>query len=361
VAFGIQVASPIPGATLSGIRVRLTDSRGFTADSVFAGNGVTTVSVPANADTVTVEVFGNSVHFPSYVRVARSQWFGAQIRVVLLPRNWIVRRGAFAGSTVPVSPYDLLAPPVAFFEIYNAPYIQWWPGYQFNVVIESAVLPVPLCFDRANSTAPITTADSIVVWQAIAVFHASVGIEFFRPANAGCVANPFDSRSSQSAFGLALNGQFASSVGGAGVAFTMWAADNVAYPYGNVEAGTVFLTKFPSSLQDSVAVKILHHELLHLTGAGHTCRWVSLMVGYPCPASTPASRTLTVTDVAIVDLLYAMRDAQKAIGAPFHWCEAWNGLRVIERNLAPAVNIPYADGSNPGFFCFGNGVPNDST
>ena len=70
----------------------------------------------------------------------------------------------------------------------------------------------------------------------------------------------------------------------------------------------------PGLLSGELGSYLVQHELMHALGFGHTCAWHSVLAeAHHCPAMQATS--VTPSDVAYLELLYALRTAGVNIGA----------------------------------------------
>jgi hypothetical protein len=228
-----------------------------------------TLARPA-ADSITIAVLG-----PAYyaARVAlpavRTQ---EEIRIVLVPRRWVIRVGTFAGDTVDVSPAAALrrAPGGSFGRVSFQHVVGWVPSsYPLSVVL------------RRDDGMRISAADSIAFWSAARALERDIGGDFFRPAMDTALrgrAYPVDVR-------------IDARIPGAGLTFVSWDRE------GNIFEASV---RFHSS-RDMQEPGTVEHELLHVLGFGHTEAWTTAM-----RARSTSPPRVTSTDVAYAQLLMAV-------------------------------------------------------
>ena len=181
------------------------------------------------------------------LRSARSR-LSEEVRILLVPKQWTIRRGKFAGAHVPIDPSAALRrlPGYGAFGRVSARHIVgWMPG--------SFPIPVVLRHDGPR----ITTADSVAFWDAARDVDSALGGHFFVPWTDTAMYGrifPVDVRIDRRIPGAALT-------------FATWDAN------GNIFEGTI---GFHGSREMQIP-GVVEHELMHVLGFGHTKAWTSAM------------------------------------------------------------------------------------
>ena len=250
-----------------------------------------------DADSVPITIVPDMAHHAARLHVAREQ-LREDIDVILLPRRWVIRGGAFAGDTVEISPaavlsrigresFGRIAAPLA------APQRELvsWPRDR---------LPIPLSIHREPVRA-VSAADSIALWRTVHAFEAELGITVFRPAD--------DSTVQAEGWGAIVRADRA--LVPSGQTFTTWQEG------GRIYDATITVRQ-PSDFADH---SVMFHELLHALGFGHTGAWSSIMAKYAAAGRTE----LTHEDVAYAQLLLRLGALQRVVDTRFALREAAEG------------------------------------
>ncbi|MGE5101377.1 MAG: hypothetical protein ACM3SX_15420 [Deltaproteobacteria bacterium] len=201
-----------------------------------------------------------------------------EVRLLLVPRRWPIRRGRFTGAEVPIDPDAALrrAPDFGSFgRVSSMRVVGWMPGSY----------PVPVIL-RHDDGSRISAADSTAFWDAARDVEQSLGDRFFIPWNDTTMHGrifPVDVRVDRS-------------VPGAGMTFITWDSD------GNIFEGSVRFHGSPEIQTRGV----VEHELMHVLGFGHTTAWPSAM-----ETRALRARTVTEEDVAYAQLLMVVHAAQQ--------------------------------------------------
>lgn len=248
-------------------------------------------------DSVSVTVTAGDDFHPARLRLAREA-LGEGMVVVMIPRRWVIRSGTYAGDTVDVSPSAAIATHDNFGRIASAGAaplrgVVGWPRER---------MPIPVSIHR-TAAGRVDEADSVALWRTIRALEDALGTTLFRPAE--------DSVVERQGWGIAVHVD--PTISGSGLTFDTW---------GN--GGLLF--------DASVAVRhaadfgnpaILHHELLHALGFGHTSAWPSIMRSHV----NTATASVTREDVAYAQLLLRVGDMQRALGTRFGMVAAAEGER----------------------------------
>ena len=238
-----------------------TPARGCAGDSV-------SISVVAEAD---------AHYYSTRVTVARAR-LADEIKILVLPREWTIRRGRFAGHTVKVSPSDALrrTPDHGSFGRVTAQHVVAWDASSF-----------PLGVVMRHDLSPALSArDSIAFWQAAREVEDAIGVTLFRPTS--------DTTGSGRVFPIdvLLDQRIAAS----GVTYASWDRG------GRLFEATV---RFHSSREIALP-SVVAHELMHALGFGHTTAWPSAM-----QARNSGLGGLTVEDAAFAQLLMRLHELQE--------------------------------------------------
>lgn len=201
-----------------------------------------------------------------------------EIRILLVPKHWTIRRGRFAGFEVSIDPAAVVrrAPDFGSFGRMNGAHVVGW-------MRGSAPIPIVL---RHEDGSRITAGDSLAFWDAARDVEQAIGDRLFRPWSDTTMRGriyPVDVRIDRT-------------IPGAGITFITWDRD------GNIFEGSV---RFRGSLQMHNA-GIVQHELMHVLGFGHTAAWPSAM-----ETRTSRAELVTADDVAYAQLLMAVREWQQ--------------------------------------------------
>ncbi|CAN5860361.1 hypothetical protein BH20GEM3_BH20GEM3_09880 [soil metagenome] len=258
---------------------------------------------------------------PALVWLRREELAGEQ-RFILVPREWTISQGSFAGTTVTTSLQRAFTPPCtgcsAFYEragtratfLARTP-IQSWPEARF---------PLRVAFDREDVAEVFTARDSVEFWRVAESIHRDVGSELFRPV-----------RYEET---LAGEGE-----GEPEDVILVWVDPSLPYSGlgtavsegGKIVHGSVRLRR--AGLTSSTgAPELLTHELVHALGFGHTCAWRSV-VADPTRCRSLRSPSLTPEDVAYMQLLRRVRELQQTHRARWGIETALAGERVLTLRL----------------------------
>jgi hypothetical protein len=334
--------STVDGGTLPDLIVTLRASDGRTGSAPIPADGAFQMELPFSAPGWSeIEVATSDpeegAYFPALFRLEALE-FANGLRLLLVPRAWTVERGEYAGRVVPVSLDDAFDGRVALGSFYQS--ASTAESFAAFLYPWSADFPIPLWFDRARSDRPIEASDSVAYWVGVESLEHVLGRDLFRPAE-GPVAGP--------AVRVSLDATLSSS--GRGTPFTGPPAprrlQEVEGWHGNVAPVASLGTACVDSSEVVVASRgllanswLTAHELIHLLGVGHGCRWPSIMTD--CAGSNRMTRTdvPTAADVAYLELMAALiaqrgeDDAVTDLGV----LAALAGERTVLKHEAPFPN-----------------------
>jgi hypothetical protein len=224
-----------------------------------------------------IDASPSSRYYAAHLVVTRAR-LTDEVRVLLVPKRWTIRRGRFAGSEVAIDPAAALrrAPDFGSFGRVSATRVVGWVPGSF---------PIPITL-RHDGGSRITTSDSLAFWAAARDVEDALGDRLFRPWADTTMQGriyPVDIRIDRR-------------IPGEGITFITW--DRA----GNIFEGSV---RFRGSPQMHTA-GIVQHELMHVLGFGHTTAWPSAM-------ETRASRArlITAEDVAYAQFLMVVHEWQQ--------------------------------------------------
>ena len=264
------------GGSAEGIRVIvhwLRDTTAFGATDTLTADALgrfADLIRPTAGDSIRIVVSesGASAYYGCDVVVGRDRAVD-ELRILLVPRRWTIRRGDFAGETIAIDPRAALqrSPDRASFARVRSRRTVGWA---------EASYPIPIVFRRA-SAARIGAGDTAAFWSAARAVEQAIGASLFRPWGDTAMVGrifPVDVGVDR--------------IASAAVTYISWDQD------GNIFEGSV---TFHSSraLRDR---SIVEHGLMHLLGFGHTTAWPSAVEAQP-----PPGRTVTADDAAYSQLL----------------------------------------------------------
>ncbi|HEX2091651.1 MAG TPA: hypothetical protein VHG28_04580 [Longimicrobiaceae bacterium] len=302
------------------VRVRVT---GEVDSAVVDPAGRFSVRLPPGAPDDIVELRVDAVdpsarrYIPALVRAVADSLAGEQ-RIVLVPREWVIPAGAFAGEAVEIRlerAFAPLCPDCSSF--YRRGYVgvslrernvlRTWP---------ERVFPLRVAFDREGSAERILPRDSIAFWRIVGEMEATFGMDLFRPARYQETL-PLDDLDSDDVVLVRTDPTLRVS----GLGST--AAQGSDIIYGEL------LVRWMSLITGADGASLVMHELMHTLGLGHTCAWRSIMAA---PTYCPAMRSpvLTAQDVAHAQLVRRVRDLQRIRGARWGIDAALAGERVVQ-------------------------------
>jgi hypothetical protein len=276
----VAPAGPAPPPPRLRLVVRAA-GRVDSADLTPAGRFALRLPAPLDdtAEVMLTPVGGGS-YAPLRLLVASPRELGA-LDLVLVPDEWPIAAGAFAGRTLPVS----VAAPLAR----AGDGTRFWRLERLGaravpVGWRAAELPVPVVVERGGGAAALGAADSARFWGVARALERDLGTRLFTPA-------PSTSGEDE---GGTIRVRVDPALRDAGYTVVGWDAS------GAIGGATVTVRSAALLGDPSVTA----HELLHALGIGHTRSWPSLMgdAGTRAPA-------LTAEDAAYVQLLLAIRRA----------------------------------------------------
>ena len=237
-----------------------------------------TLAPQSVGDSVVVSIVAapDARYYPTRIVVPRSR-LADELRVLVLPREWTIRRGRFAGSTVRITPSDALrrTPDLGSFGRITNQHVVGWDASSFplRVVLRHDFVP------------NISARDSIAFWEAAHEVEESIGVPLFRPTS--------DTSGDNRIFPIDV--RLDPGISPSGLTFVSWDRTGRLFE-GSVRFRTSREIEHPS---------VVAHELLHALGFGHTTAWPSAMRarGLGLPA-------ITVEDAAFAQLLMRVHELQ---------------------------------------------------
>jgi hypothetical protein len=312
------------GYPLSGLvaHAKLGDSRDTTAieDSatfelaVLRCPGSDSVWVTIDAEPGTVRLFHPSLLFLP----ARGPLPLDPITVVLAPRRWHVNGGVYDGQEVDVSLNEVYSTTDGRHRFWGESGVtQHWPQY-WEVAPE---FPIPVVFAHDITDVPITTTDSTYFWSYLSGLSQQLGEPVFEPASY-----------------LGIGAREAERY----VWVDTTSGGTVAGMYGVITDTTARVRILQYS---GVRFERTNHPMFMLRamvgtlGAGYTCAWDGLMTH-----CTQISGSLSVKDVAVIQLMTAMGRLQQLERTPYGIGEAIQGERaeIMRTDFLPC---PWAYGA----------------
>lgn len=259
-------------------------------------------------------------YHPALARIHRRE-VGAEQGFVLVPRTWTIPAGRYAGEGVGISPHrarTAVCPRCSVFWVRIAPQgqdpvrYQGWPLSRF---------PLRVGFDREHSIPAGAAPDSAAFWRAVEGMEDAFGSDLFRPVRyAQTLSQPTDETGPDDVVLVAID----PSLPVAGLTMVLGRR-------GIVEYAAVSLRRRGDLLSD-YGPELVGHEMMHALGFGHTCEWRSVTADLQrCPQLR--ARTPTPEDVAYAQVLYRVRDLQRAGGYRWGLDAATAGERVLELGL----------------------------
>ena len=258
-------------------------------------------------------------YHPSWMRLGNGV-VPTNARILLIPHAITPDSGTYAGSKFDVSLNEAFIPVCT--DTSNANCQGYWPSYFLTGIKNwsDAARPIPVAFDR--TTSPVAAADSMGFWDVIRAMEADVGRKLYRPANFRGYTSTGYTRDT------VLVSIDPSLVGFAGYSNWNWDGQGVIYQARVRFSQARWLT------QSSVVT----HELNHVLGFHHTCRWQTVMGGYGCPQEIRMSGT----DVAYFHLAEQVRRQSTTFKPTWSINEGLQGTRVLELGLPASDALPLA-------------------
>jgi hypothetical protein len=247
------------------------------------------------------------------------RYFSA-LNIVGIPTVWTITSGTFAGSPVPIDLGAAYATPTgrtgdpSFYLRYGTP--------SRYVVGSYAAPPVPTAFCRSASNRAIDLADSTAFWTIMSAYHVIVGRTIYAPAQDVAVCGR-----SSTGFELVRDStQGGIPVAGITTPFSRDFARGIMDGDWKQESRKCFIDLF-----------CVQHEMTHGLGFGHTCAWTSIMES--CGNRAMQSDTPTATDVAYIQLMAAVADAERTLNTRLSLPQAHQFERVARGLPEEAVDV----------------------
>lgn len=304
----------IGGSVPAGLRAHVAGVDGATSVAIGA-DGRFSIQARVATDSVDVVIDTQAgaarTTLPALVRVAGRR-SGQNITVALVPTQWTIPTGAYAGTTSQISVDAAFRPPCTtpndlncdgFYPIEWVRGVKLWPANAF---------PVRVAFDHQRTHQPITAADSIAFWNIVATMNADMGRTLFQPARAADLAINSEGRPTN---GVTI--RVDTTLAGFG-AWTNWWWSQAT---GDLNAGAVRAR----TVSHVRTAGLMTHELLHTQGFKHSCSWPTVMGGYGCSSMS----RLSVADVAHAQVAFEIRALQLATGAAHGILAALQGERAV--------------------------------
>lgn len=265
---------------------------------------------------------GARVYHPALARIHRRN-AREDHGVVLVPRTWTIPSGRYAGQAVGISPHRARIPVCARCSVFwvrvqpqgqEAVPFQGWPLSRF---------PLRVAFDREHSVPAGAAPDSAAFWRGVTAMEDAFGMDLFRPARyTQTVAQGLDEDVPDDIVLVAMD----ASLPVAGLTMVVGRRGIVSYAGVNLQRRGVLTADYGPEL--------VGHEMMHALGFGHTCAWRSISADLlRCPqmrTSAPSPE-----DVAHVQVLYQVRDLQRAGGYRWGLDAAVAGERVLVLGIPP--------------------------
>lgn len=287
------------------------------ANGAFDGKILGTFREAGTLDLVVDVRQGQRTMYPAFRRLRAWELADPQL-LVMVPRTWTFTEGVFQGRTVPVDLTPALGTDPSFYTTTGQSLAAKVWQFQVQTVTWDR-LPLTLAVDQAGSTAQVWDIDVERYWRRINELEAVMGRDLFAPARSVATADV--------------------------VVAVRPGACGRATACANVISGDPYLEDGAQVFHQSVEQfredrGIVAHELSHVLGMGHTCRWTSVMYLGPeqCGGQGAPSPLPTETDVAYMQLALAVNSLQKAQDMdPYGGglMAAWNGQRVVIEGKSP--------------------------
>lgn len=291
-------------------------ARADTAEVAEDGSFFLEVARPSAAAEVRVEGLGEAARrfHPSVARL-RAGDLADELRVVLVPRVWVVRSGAYAGTPVEISLELAFAPACRNCSSFFREGVRdanngrptptpSWPARAF---------PLRVAFRGETLAERISPRDSAAFWRAVESLEADLGRDLLRPARYGETLP--DERGSPEDVVLVEADPRLRRVGWGS---TISQGGDIIYGAIRVRGAGVF--------SERGGARLLKHEMLHALGLGHTCSWPSVMAQIPeCTSLSVDSPT--AEDVAYFEVLGYARELQRLFRAQLGLEAALRGER----------------------------------
>jgi hypothetical protein len=258
---------------------------------------------------------------PALARIHRRE-AGSEHGFVLVPRSWSIAAGRYAGQRVDISPHRARTPVCPRCSVFwvrmqsqgqEPVRYQGWPLSRF---------PLRVGFDREHSIPTGAAPDSIAFWRAVGGMEDAFGMDLFRPVPYfQTLSQPTDENGPDDVVLVVID----PTLPVAGLTMVLGRP-------GTVEYAAVSLRRRGEMLTD-YGPELVGHEMMHALGFGHTCQWRSVTADLQrCPELR--SRSPTPEDVAHAQVLYRVRDLQRAGGHRWGLDAATAGERVLVLGIA---------------------------
>jgi hypothetical protein len=234
---------------------------------------------------------------------------------------WTIPAGVFAGTKIPIDLEAAYALPGGSAASDVSFYLRGGTPWRY-VVGSYPKLPIPTAFCRNYSNRPITAADSAAFWVIMASYDKFIGTAMYTPASetAVCAANlaGFEVFRDSTAGGIPIGG--------------------VTNPFSRDFTKGIMDGDWKLITRDCfIEIYCVQHEMTHGLGFGHTCSWVSIMES--CRVKANESDTPTPTDVAYIQLMMAVADAERRLNTRLSLPQAHQFERVSRGRAEEAVDV----------------------
>jgi hypothetical protein len=228
---------------------------------------------------------------PMHVRTASGQ---REITVALIPREWRLRTGSFAGSVVVIDLRRAFAPSCRTCASFYR-YLEHAEGVlrARTAAWPEEALPLRVSFSAGDSLGPVMAADSAAFWRIADAFDRAFGADLLQPAG----PLPADRTLRVAIDPRQLN---------LGESTTAMQAQEI------FAAEITF--QRPGLVAGPLGTYLVTHELLHALGFGHTCSWRSVLADVRACPSMQAD-WLTPEDVAHVQVVRRVNDIERRLQA----------------------------------------------
>jgi hypothetical protein len=265
---------------------------------------------------------GARAYHPALARIHRRE-AQAEHGIVLVPRTWTIPSGRYAGEAVVVSPHRARTPVCPRCSVFwvrdpvpgqDAVRFQGWPASRF---------PLRVGFDREHSVPAGAAPDSAAFWRGVESMEDAFGMDLFRPVRyAQTLSEGIEEIGPDDVVLVVID----PSLPVAGLTMVLGRRGIVEYAAVSLQRRDVVRTGYGAEL--------VGHEMMHALGFGHTCSWRSLSADLQrCPQMrTPAP---SPEDVAHAQVLYRVRDLQRAGGLRWGLDAAVAGERVLVLGIPP--------------------------
>ena len=236
------------------------------------------------------------------------------LSALLVPLEFRIPVGNFAGTTVPISMEDAFTK-AGDGTVYLRPVDTYCYSAPAPVVIqrEEATVPLRFAISHTRSTRALTAADSILLWDVLNEIEADYGRNFFEPAMEHEVPYSYPGYASQ---GVDYRLDETLTIGG-------FAGFGCSTPDGYLQNSGIGSVVHEDS---SFFRFVIHHEIGHILGLGHTSALESVM-----GSADSTSRY----DVAYYHFTQVANDLIRSEGLVHTYEAARNGERVLMRGLEP--------------------------